>query len=83
MTKYGHVARTIMRIKKLGLSNPASKNTGSKNVNVKISEGVALEIKRMISSGVEWGDVARISKQMSVSYKIVYDIKRGRTWKNI
>jgi hypothetical protein len=83
MTKYGHITRTIMRIKKLGSNNPAYRNIGSKNVNVKISEGTALEIKKLISNGVEWGDIIRIARQMNVSYKIVYDIKRGRTWKNI
>jgi uncharacterized protein (DUF111 family) len=83
MTKYGHISRTIMRIKKLGSNNPAYQNTGSKNINVKISEATALEIKKVVSSGLEWGDIVKVARQMGISYKIVYDIKRGRTWKNI
>lgn len=62
---------------KTGLAKPL---TGVKNPCCKIDEIKALTIKTLI---VNKNSLADISRKLNVSYHIVKDISRGKTWKHI
>lgn len=58
----------------------AKSRKGSRNTSAKIDEITALTIKTFIKSG--W-KLINISKEMKVSYNIIKDISRNKTWKHI
>ncbi len=60
-----------------GLAKPLR---GSDNPTAQIDDIKALTIKTLIHSGVKLID---ISKQYGISYHIIKDINRGRTWKHV
>ncbi len=66
---------------KHAFKNGMQSNLGSKCPTAKINESIASDIKKMIKDRVY--NLAEISRILAVSYHIVKDISRGRTWTHV
>jgi hypothetical protein len=53
---------------------------GENNPTAKITDMQALTIKTLLTSGKK---LIRISEDMKISYDIIKDINRGKTWKHL
>jgi hypothetical protein len=62
---------------KTGLATPMR---GENNPTAKITDMQALTIKTLLTSGKK---LIRISEDMKISYDIIKDINRGKTWKHL
>lgn len=74
--RWSHLTKRIIDFNQLSHGNLGRSATGK----AKINATQVKEIKTLLTSGVSLAD---ISKQLNVSYKIVYDIKVKNTWKHI
>lgn len=65
---------------KVNSKKPRKFPLGENHSNSKITSEIAREIKTLLASG---NPASKIADSLAISRDIVYDIKRGKTWKHI